>query len=153
MPTLFHQFHFRGKSAWRFYHLAPALLSKTHVATGSMGGDGAGRNAGHVSIFQYNNDTDTWQQLGQKIDGEAALDLFGYSVSLSVDGNIVAAGGFFNDGRGPDDSSHVRIFQFNGTLWVELGQEVDWEAAFDLFGSSSGTFCRWIHCGCWGGIQ
>ena len=47
----------------------------------------------------------------------------------------MAAGGFFNDGRG-SDSGHVRIFQFNGTLWVQLGQDVDGEAAFDLFGSS-----------------
>ena len=119
----------------RFGYSVSLSADGSIVATGSMGGDGTGRNAGHVSIFQYNNDTDTWQQLGQNIDGEAAFDLFGYSVSLSADGSFVAAGGFFNDGRG-SDSGHVRIFQFNGTLWVQLGQDVDGEAAFDLFGSS-----------------
>ena len=31
-----------------------------------------------------------WVQIGQDLDGEAADDLFGYSVSISDDGTIVA---------------------------------------------------------------
>ena len=47
----------------------------------------------------------------QDIDGEAAGDKSGYSVSLSSDGNIVAIGANSNDGNGTS-SGHVRIYQF-----------------------------------------
>lgn len=33
-----------------------------------------------------------WTQIGQDIDGEAADDYSGYSVSLSSNGNIIAIG-------------------------------------------------------------
>ena len=49
-------------------------------------------------------------QLGTDIDGEAAKDLSGYSVSLSSDGSIVAIGAAGNDGNG-DGSGHVRIYE------------------------------------------
>ena len=39
-----------------------------------------------------------WIQLGNDIDGEAADDQSGYSVSLSADGTIVAIGAPYNDG-------------------------------------------------------
>jgi hypothetical protein len=48
-------------------------------------------------------------QLGQDIDGEAAGDWSGYSVSLSADGNTVAIGSHSNDDNG-DLSGHVRVF-------------------------------------------
>ena len=48
-------------------------------------------------------------QIGGDIDGEAAGDYLGRSVSLSSDGTIVAIGAFGNDGNGPS-SGHVRIY-------------------------------------------
>ena len=53
-----------------------------------------------------------WQQVGSDIDGEAAGDQSGYSVSLSSDGSVVAIGAPFNDGNGIY-SGHVRIYQNN----------------------------------------
>ena len=52
-----------------------------------------------------------WRQLGGDIDGEAANDFSGSSVSLSSNGNIVAIGAPLNDGNGTD-SGHVRVFKF-----------------------------------------
>ena len=46
-------------------------------------------------------------QLGADIDGEAADDRFGVSVSLSDDGTFVAIGGGKND-AGATDGGHVR---------------------------------------------
>ena len=43
------------------------------------------------------------------IDGEAADDYSGHSVSLSSDGTIVAIGAIDNDGNG-SDSGHVRVY-------------------------------------------
>jgi hypothetical protein len=51
--------------------------------------------------------------VGADIDGEAASDISGYSVSLSSDGKTVAIGAPGNDGNG-SGSGHVRIFQ-----WIE----------------------------------
>ena len=50
-----------------------------------------GYNSGHVRIFK--NIGGSWFQIGQDIDGEAAYDNSGWSVSLSSDGSIVAVGG------------------------------------------------------------
>ena len=49
-----------------------------------------------------------WNQMGADIDGEAAGDESGRSVSLSGDGNIVAIGALLNDGNG-SNSGHVRV--------------------------------------------
>ncbi len=50
-----------------------------------------------------------WMQLGDDIDGKAAGDYSGWSVSLSADGNTVAVSSPFNDDNG-DLSGHVRVF-------------------------------------------
>ena len=44
-----------------------------------------GSNAGHVRLYAWNGSS--WVQRGSDIDGEAADDLSGYSVSLSADGS------------------------------------------------------------------
>lgn len=53
-----------------------------------------------------------WTQLGTDIDGEAAGDSSGESVSLSSDGNRLAIGAGGNDGNG-DHSGHVRVFDLS----------------------------------------
>ena len=51
-------------------------------------------------------------QIGQDVDGEAAADNSGNSVSISSDGGAVAIGAPFNDGNG-EDSGHVRVFSLD----------------------------------------
>ena len=55
-------------------------------------------------------------QLGDDIDGEAANDQSGYSVSLSSDGSRVAIGAPQNDGNGTN-SGHVRVYSLNGETY------------------------------------
>ncbi|MGK0377082.1 FG-GAP repeat protein [Patiriisocius sp. Uisw_017] len=55
-------------------------------------------------------------QLGRDIDGEAADDFSGESVSLSADGTIMAVGANRNDGNGTN-SGHVRISGYDGDNW------------------------------------
>ena len=50
----------------------------------------------------------SWSQLGSDIDGEAAGDQFGYSVSMDSNGDQVAIGAPTNDGNG-EDAGHVRV--------------------------------------------
>ncbi len=65
-----------------------------------MYNDGNGPIAGQVRV--YENISGTWTQVGSDIDGEAAGDYSGRSVSLSSDGSTVAIGANLNDGNGSD---------------------------------------------------
>ena len=76
-----------------------------------------------------------WIQKGIDIDGEAAGDLSGASISLSADGSIVAIGAFNNDGNG-NDSGHVRVFEYKEGSWQQIGEDIDGEAEDDLSGFS-----------------
>ena len=105
----------------------------TIVAIGADRNDGNGSDSGHVRVFQYSSSN--WVQLGDDINGEATNDQSGYSVSLSSDGTKVAIGSYRNDGNG-DSSGHVRIYSWNGTNWVQLGDDIDGEAANDWSGTS-----------------
>tara|TARA_B100001175_G_scaffold79656_1_gene66657 strand:+ start:3204 stop:5699 length:2496 start_codon:yes stop_codon:yes gene_type:complete len=82
-------------------------------------------NQGHVRV--YKNTDGTWNQLGQDIDGETQNDYFGSSVALSADGTILACGGLKHD----SNKGHVRIFQYNGSTWNQLGTDIDGEIAED----------------------
>ena len=57
-----------------------------------------GSGAGSVRIYEYSSGT--WIQLGQDIDGVAANDQSGSSVSLNSAGDRVAIGAYGNDGSG-----------------------------------------------------
>ena len=77
----------------------------------------------------------SFTQLGTDIDGEAAGDGSGCSVSLSSDRSKVAIGAYVNDGNG-NSAGHVRIFEHIGGPWTQIGQDIDGEAAGDWSGYS-----------------
>ena len=95
--------------------------------------DGNGSESGHARVYQWSGMA--WTQLGADIDGEAAGDNSGASVSLSSDGNRLAIGAPGNDGNGTD-SGHVRVYEWSGMAWTQLGTDIDGEAAGDGFGLS-----------------
>ncbi|WP_456422284.1 T9SS type A sorting domain-containing protein [Lutibacter sp.] len=103
------------------------------VAIGAIGNDSAGLNAGQVQIYQ--NISGTWTQIGAGINGEAADDRFGFQISLSDNGSVVAIGAQFNDGNG-SNAGHVRIYQNISNTWTQIGTDIDGEAVNDQFGSS-----------------
>ena len=72
-------------------------------------------------------------QVGQDIDGEAANDGSGLSVSLSADGTRLAIGAPNNSGSGIA-SGQVRVFNEVGGAWVQMGPDLDGEAQGDAFG-------------------
>ena len=78
---------------------------------------------------------DGWVQLGSDIDGEAAGDNAGSAVSLSADGARVAVGAPGNDGAG-SSAGHVRVFAWSGSAWVKLGNNIEGEASYDMYGSA-----------------
>ena len=66
----------------------------------------------------------------EDIDGEASHDYSGGDVSLSADGNVVAIGASGNDGNGLD-SGHVRLYEWSGSAWNQLGNDIDGEMPGD----------------------
>ena len=100
------------------------------VAIGAPYNDDGGIDAGHVRV--YVSQGGVWIQKGQDIDGEMPDDLSGYSISLA-DENTVAIGAYKNDGNGTD-AGHVRIYQWNGSNWIQKGMDIDGEAAGDWSG-------------------
>ena len=104
----------------------------TRVAIGAIGNDGTGaNNVGHVRIYKWNGTA--WSKIGKDISGEAANDYSGYSVSLSYYGSRVAIGSIYN---GSTDAGHVRIYEWTGTAWSKIGDDIDGEAANDESGWS-----------------
>ncbi|MDA0829375.1 MAG: hypothetical protein O3A70_07605, partial [Bacteroidetes bacterium] len=75
---------------------------------------------------------DAQVQIGTDINGEAADDRLGRSVSMP-DANTVAIGATQNDGSG-NDAGHVRVYTWSGTAWVQKGVDIDGEAAGDISG-------------------
>ena len=102
------------------------------LAVGGRSNDGNGRDAGHVRIYSW--DGSSWNQMGTDIDGEASNDHSGSSVSLNAVGNRVAIGAHDNDGTG-SNAGHVRIFDWNGSDWKQLGDDIDGEAEGDKSGA------------------
>ena len=111
------------------------------VAIGAPGNDGnetsTSDNRGHVKVYEL--DGSTWNQLGDDIDGEAAGDESGTSVSLSDDGYTVAIGAYRNDGDSgdaDDNRGHVKVYEFDGTTWNQLGDDIVGEGEGDFSGYS-----------------
>jgi hypothetical protein len=74
-----------------------------------------------------------WVQMGSDIDGESAGDESGSAVSLSADGHTIAIGAYLNDGTGVE-SGHARVYNWNGSSWLQKGGDIDGEAAGDQSG-------------------
>ena len=89
------------------------------------------KNSGHVRI--YKNTNGTWTQVGSDIDGEASEDQFGYSVSLSSDGSIVAIGAYLN---GDSAQGQVRVYENTNGTWKQVGSDIDGVNHLDRFGNS-----------------
>jgi len=106
--------------------------SGSFLAIGGPKNAGNGNASGHVRVFEYNG---LWNQVGSDIDGEAADDLSGYSVSLKDWESVlfVAISAKENDGSFLD-AGHVRIYTLDNNTWYQVGNDIDGEASGDDFG-------------------
>ena len=78
-------------------------------------------NAGVVVLFQYNRRTNTWERLGQQIEGSSTDEYWGRKVSISGDGYTVAIGSRnFNM-----DQGKVQIYNYDT-------KEQEWQEVSDL---------------------
>jgi hypothetical protein len=103
------------------------------VAMGAYYNDGNGTDAGHVRVYEYSSGS--WSQLGADIDGEAASDLSGESISMNAAGNRIAIGARGNDGNG-SSAGHVRVYEYSSGSWSQLQSDIDGVEANEQFGAS-----------------
>jgi len=92
----------------------------TVVAIGAPNNDAVPNDAGHVRVYKLANQS--WIQMGADIDGSAAFDFFGQSISLSADGTVLAVGAPDHNedvegGGGLSNLGQVKIYRWNGTTW------------------------------------
>lgn len=88
---------------------------------------------GQVKIYEF--DGAIWQQMGAEITGEAVQDVMGISMQLSADGNRIAIGSQNND-NAANQAGNIRIFEWSGTAWEQMGAEIGGDAEWSLFGES-----------------
>jgi hypothetical protein len=99
----------------------------------AFGAGGAAGDTGQARVYEWSGSA--WIQLGADIDGEALGDGFGASLALSGDGARLAVGGPSNDDAGPW-AGHVRVFEWSGGDWVQLGADIDGDTRENWFGKS-----------------
>jgi len=117
------------------YSVSLSADGKT-VAIGANWNAGNGDLSGHVRVYEYDSTSLAWDQLGDDIDGEAAYEQSGVSVSLSSDGMVVAIGASSNSNDNGIAAGCVRVYEYDSSSWVQLGSDIDGEAAGDNSGYS-----------------
>lgn len=96
-------------------------LKNNTLAIGAWQNDNNGTDSGNTRVFEWNGVS--WIQIGQDLVGETANDYSGTSVSLSLDGKTVAIGALFNPNF--SENGQVRIYDYNGSLWIQRGADID----------------------------
>jgi len=102
------------------------------VAIGSFTHD---NYKGHVCVYQRDaSNSIEWGQIGDDIDGDAADDKSGFSVSLSENGYTVAIGATGATGN----SGRVRVYKYDvvNNSWGIMGSDIDGEYEDDESGKS-----------------
>jgi len=103
-------------------------------AVGAPLNDSGATDTGHVRVFEYVQGSNIWQQLGSDIDGQQGDERFGQSVSMSDDGQRIIAGSTLYDSVTGVDSGSIRMYDFNGVDWIQVGTEISGENPADEFG-------------------
>ena len=121
-----------GEAAYDLSGESVSMPDSATIAIGAFSNDGNGTNSGHVRVYAWNGTS--WAQKGSDINGEAANDESGTSVSMP-DARTIAIGAPRNDG-GTTDAGHVRVYRWNGSAWVQQGADIDGAAGNEFFGIS-----------------
>ena len=91
---------------------------------------------GYVTIYRYDSTTLSWEQIGERIEGQLSQENFGFSIALSGKGGMVAIGA----PNGNGESGMVRVYKYDGTdsnhQWLQVGLNIVGESADDEAGHS-----------------
>lgn len=81
----------------------------------------------------YENIGGVWIKTGGDINGQTPGDTFGFSLSLSSDGNTLAIGARYN---GSSNEGYVEVYENIGGVWNKTSGDINGQTSGDEFGSS-----------------
>lgn len=90
-----------------------------------------GRGAGSAKVYEYNEGSQRWEQIGEKIVGrEAEWDYSGSSVDIDDAGDTVVVG------ASPRIGGYARVYRYTEGKWEQQGQDLDERKEGEYFGFS-----------------
>ena len=97
--------------------------SGTRVAVSAVLHDGGLNRTGAVFVYERNESSMTWNQIGNTLTGQNHLDRFGGSIDLSADGKTLAIGAQTHKPVGSATTDgFVQIFEYKSGTWIPKGQ-------------------------------
>jgi hypothetical protein len=110
------------------------------------GMNGTLKDSGHVRIFNFDDEGERWEKIGANVDieGDAAKDGLGCSVSLSGNGTIVAIGAPLLVGANKASKGQVKVYRINRaeSSWKQLGESIYGENGYNGVVRSANGFGR-----------
>lgn len=85
-------------------------------------------NTGITGVYALN--AGQWQQQGDDIFGLTLTEHLGFAVDINNEGTRIATGAFSSS------EGKVRIFDWDGSTWNQIGEDIKGDANFDSFGFS-----------------
>ncbi|RLD86950.1 MAG: hypothetical protein DRJ29_18540, partial [Bacteroidetes bacterium] len=104
------------------------------IVIGAEYHDVDGNDAGHVRIYEWGETA--WEQRGLDIEGIKAGDHCGRAVSTNGLGDVVVIGSVYYDTNENDDAGQARIFEWNGSSWIQRGADINGEVTSGFAGVS-----------------
>jgi hypothetical protein len=118
-----------GEAAYDYSGNSVAISSNGKVM--AIGAYYNNNQTGHVRVYRL-TDTDSWEQIGNDLDGSAVGNEMGYSVSLSHDGNTLAVGERYYSGGS---------LTYNGSVSIYVLTDEQYTIRHQIFGNkASGYF-------------
>mmetsp|Transcript_3990 Transcript_3990/g.4113 ORF Transcript_3990/g.4113 Transcript_3990/m.4113 type:complete len:298 (+) Transcript_3990:370-1263(+) len=94
---------------------------------------------GQVRVFEWKANKSKWAQRGEAITGETKYDFAsdGGGLAMDASGTTIVIGAPFHDGDELySKKGQARVFDWQGTNWIQRGADLLGEAAGDLFGEA-----------------
>jgi len=90
-------------------------------------------NYNFVAIYRLISGS--WTKIGDFISGDESGDRFGESVAITPTGSTIVVGATLNDSVGTN-AGQVKVFDYDGTDWVQRGSDIFGTDAGNIFGAS-----------------
>lgn len=93
----------------------------TTIAVGAPSAAGSSR-IGTAAVYRFS--AGNWVPLGSGLGGREIADLFGHALALSFDGSRVVVVAPGDNAGGTSNAGRLRVFDFVGGTWTQVGQDV-----------------------------
>lgn len=122
-----------GEAAGDYFGVTLSMSGPNTIAIAAPNADAPGLyNSGVARIFTWNGSN--WIQKGSNINGKFIGEAFGFSISMGSE-NTVAVGARYTS-ESFTNSGSARVFEWDGSTWNQIENDVNGEAQDDESGYS-----------------